>query len=584
MNNYFSIDSNFIPTNESTGVAQNTGRKRPLESNSPSSLTEKVQKTANKELSSSSIASSFSLHDFDDPNYDPFAPFIDEFVQSSLPQENLPNTYLTRSFATLISQFEASVWSPKQEELASIDDLIPEGSVTLDPLWDEDSFDNQMRQIEEKEHHATKQSLPQTFSQITTTPVPHKTEPQGTSLLDGTNFEDSEVIRFSKLIPGYKNFSKGLVSLPLTSQAQIIIKEFNSRGSVQQLTELSLTGENLFYLSPDFSLPNLRRINLSINSIGNPPAWIFTASLRRLNLDYTGLTEVPEAIGNSVLLTHLSLSGNPITKFPASMEKLKRLISLDLSYCLLEQLPAEIFDSPNLRTFNAANNRLSTLNWEVGNLLQLETLTLDNNDLESLPSSLWGLEYLTELSLRGNPIAGSYTPDIIRKHLDTSFDLTVKRWKDEVHVLTDFCKLLPGGNELLTKIKSFDPISRSQYMEMWIRKDNHLQKKLTILDLSNKGLTALPTQVWLPNLIKIDLSNNKLKTLPEWVFVPQLRYLDFSNNLIKDVSLAILKCTNLHKLGVKGNSVNQITLDYIVSMFKNNRVNENNLITQKAAK
>ncbi|XP_020643500.3 leucine-rich repeat transmembrane protein FLRT2-like [Pogona vitticeps] len=154
--------------------------------------------------------------------------------------------------------------------------------------------------------------------------------------------------------------------------------------SLKRLSVLDLSHNLLVELSDRClnGLQQLRQLHLSSNLISNISTRALPGSLRTLYLDWNRLKSVPYAICNSVTLSSLHLSGNPIRDLTSlsSGRKLSSLRQLFLENLLLEK-----------------NITSSTFK----RLRRLEVLSLRNNSLETLPS-LSSLKYLSTLHLTGN--------------------------------------------------------------------------------------------------------------------------------------------------------------------------------------
>jgi hypothetical protein len=107
--------------------------------------------------------------------------------------------------------------------------------------------------------------------------------------------------------------------------------------------------------------------------------------------------------------------------------------------------------------------------------------------------------------------------------------------------------------------------------------------QLTQLDLSGKGLTKLPPELFqltkLSNLEVLNLSGNQLATFPPEIFeLPNLTQLDLSNNQLTALPSNILQLTSLAVLNLSGNKLSALPQEIftLTSLIKLN-LSGNNL-------
>jgi len=149
-----------------------------------------------------------------------------------------------------------------------------------------------------------------------------------------------------------------------------------------------------------------------------------------------------------------------------------------------------------------SNQSLEEVPVELELFKNLRLLKLTDNKISSLDSRLKGLKNLTSINLSGNKI----------RHLDFS---------------------------------EFEG-SKSTIDELWLR-NNQLES----LDVSINLL---------PKLIILNIGNNKIAKCDEEIILKNLRYLELDGNKLKSIPQFLKQSTNLKKLSINGNQINEFVL------------------------
>ncbi|KAF3778170.1 TMV resistance protein [Nymphaea thermarum] len=131
--------------------------------------------------------------------------------------------------------------------------------------------------------------------------------------------------------------------------------------------------------------------------------WQLT-SLEVLDLSYCSpITTLPSQLGNSGQLRRLFLDDTMLTALPESMRRLKQLNHLSIKECrLLEEIPEWILSCISLEELEAAECLyLASLPNALGNLRSLRKLDLSRTAIKELPCSFTSLEKLECLLVAG---------------------------------------------------------------------------------------------------------------------------------------------------------------------------------------
>ena len=158
-----------------------------------------------------------------------------------------------------------------------------------------------------------------------------------------------------------------------------------------------------------YRVENNHIASLDLNGFGDlgtvPDAVRKCTDLGVLNCRETGLTKLPDWIGELSHLESLYLGGNKLTELPGTIGQLKLLKRLSLGNNQLTRLPPEIGGLVSLVQLNVENNKIDTLPESVGNLLILNYFNGSNNSLYYLPDTFYNLRCLEELYLNKNDIS-----------------------------------------------------------------------------------------------------------------------------------------------------------------------------------
>jgi C-terminal of Roc, COR, domain/Ras of Complex, Roc, domain of DAPkinase/Leucine rich repeat/Leucine Rich repeats (2 copies) len=179
-----------------------------------------------------------------------------------------------------------------------------------------------------------------------------------------------------------------------------------SREDSTDLTILDLSGSGLSELPESLGqLTNLSVLDLNRNRLSELPAWLGQlTNLSVLDLGGNRLSELPESLGQLTNLIRLNLSGNRLSGLPAWLGQLTNLTVLELSGNRLSGLPAWLGQLTNVTFLELSGNQLSELPESLGQLTNLTELDLGHNQLSELPEWLGWLD-LQNLDVADNPLA-----------------------------------------------------------------------------------------------------------------------------------------------------------------------------------
>lgn len=218
----------------------------------------------------------------------------------------------------------------------------------------------------------------------------------------------------------------------------VLLEEFPTNQIFTNLTELDLHKTGLTSIPDSIgNLTNLTELDLSWNQLTSLPDSIGNlTNLIRLWLHKNQLTSLPDSFGNLTNLTTLDLSENPIDSLPTTLvalgidasqwesvvggilQQFQALKYLDLRNCYLQFVPSTIGMCTSLVKLDLSQNSLKRLPDSIGNLTNLTKLNLSNNQLRELPDSFGNLTNLKHLDISYNKFLE--WPEIIKKKLKTT--------------------------------------------------------------------------------------------------------------------------------------------------------------------
>lgn len=341
------------------------------------------------------------------------------------------------------------------------------------------------------------------------------------------------------------------------------------------------------------SLNVLERLNVSFNPLGpTMPAVLPTImSLIELNLDYTGIREIPPSMGDLMNLEGLQLEGNRLqAPFDALYKKNPLLLvqvhnenttELDMSDCKLAALPPFIGKIRDLVSLDLRNNHLTTLPLELGQCRNLRYLELEGNPLEypfshviRPPYGAMAAFHLLDGSIESLDLSNANLPDlpdaIVSLHRDKLLEINLSnnvmvmlpyRMAElsalrsitvDANKLTDF----PG---VLCSMVTLEAIQLAGNEITEIPEAIGALTALTSLVLDSNQITKLPEAIGkLRRLEVLSVPNNKIEWLPFIGELENLRMLDISCNDLKDLPPAIGSLERLEFLDARINQFSEL--------------------------
>ncbi|XP_012656839.1 leucine-rich repeat-containing protein 32 [Otolemur garnettii] len=396
--------------------------------------------------------------------------------------------------------------------------------------------------------------------------------------------------------------------------------------ALPRLAHLNLSRNSLTCIS-DFSLPQLRVLDLSCNSIEafqTAPEPQAEYQLAWLDLRENKLLHFPD-LATLPRLIYLNVSNNLI-RLPAgppqgsegihapsegwsalplsnpswntSTHPLSQLLNLDLSYNEIELVPDGFLEhltslrflnlSRNcLRAFEArhssslpclvlldlSHNVLEALELSARALGSLRTLLLQGNALQDLPPYTFAsLASLQRLNLQGNRVSPCGGPGEPGPSGCVAFSgISSLR---VLNLVDNEMEILRAGAFLHTPLTELD-LSANPGLDVATGALAGLEASLEVLALQGNGLAVL--QVDLPCfscLKRLNLAQNRLSHLPAWTQAVSLEVLDLRNNsfsLLPGSAMGGLE-TSLRRLYLQGNPLSCCGNGWLAAQLHQGRV------------
>lgn len=234
-------------------------------------------------------------------------------------------------------------------------------------------------------------------------------------------------------------------------------------------------------------MPNLKVLNIAINTLDNIDDVLSFPSLKELNLYYPSIEKLPESIHRLSNLTTIHIEGGN-----------------------LKQLPNNLYDIITLKSLTIKHLPIKELSKQITKLMYLEELVIDNVDLVTVPVEVTQLRALKHLELNGLELS------TLPAGMNNLLQLEVLRLED------NHFKAIP---EELFELLNLQFLSFKNNKLTTI--DPHIQsiRRLRELDLSINKLQTLPIEmINLPSLKILDLANNEWNCLPG-----EFQYLSLTN-------------------------------------------------------
>jgi Leucine-rich repeat (LRR) protein len=266
-------------------------------------------------------------------------------------------------------------------------------------------------------------------------------------------------------------------------------------------------------------------LDLSSIKLIEIPLEVFTLiNLKKLVLNFTGISIIPEQIKYLTNLEMLSLYDNKISIIPEEIKYLTNLKKLFLYDNKISIIPEEIKYLINLKELYLCYNQISMIPEEIKYLTNLEQLDLDYNKISTIPREIKYLIKLEVLYLQNNKI--SIIPEEIK------YLINLKR----LHLHNNQISIIPKEIKYLINLKR--------------------------LYLDNNQISVISEEIkHLINLQVLYLSNNNISSLPiEIINCRYLKYLYFGDNPIEEIDIRITRfierMRNYNNHGLFNNSQN----------------------------
>ncbi|WP_405378170.1 hypothetical protein [Nonlabens sp. Asnod3-A02] len=245
-----------------------------------------------------------------------------------------------------------------------------------------------------------------------------------------------------------------------------------------------------------------------------------------LNLSFSQVDKIPDAISKFKKLKALSLSKNKIKDFDKLFQQLAQLPQLEflsINYSNLKEFPPSIKELKNLKGLSIEASNIRALPKEIGQLKNISYLSVSNNSkLQDLPIEIKYLKKLNALDISGSGI---------------------KRIRDEVSLCYNLISIKANASKIETIPNNIKNL-----------------KLLKELNLGSNRIKELPEGIgYLNRLDFLLLGDNDLKTLPDsFSKLDNLTFLSLAFNRFKEFPNEVLHLEKLQTLWVHNNNIPSI--------------------------
>lgn len=259
-----------------------------------------------------------------------------------------------------------------------------------------------------------------------------------------------------------------------------------------------------------------------------------------LQLDRSGLEEIPASVQQCINLKELNLNENRIAELPDWLPELKLLKKLSLQNNKLRKLKQDWSTWKSLQVLNISTNQLTTIR---GLQLpdQLQELNLSHNRLKTLTLSKLP-KHLRRLNVANNSLK----------------DLPDLKGLQQLEWLNAHKNLIRAFPDLPNNIQHID-LGRNRIKDL----PNSLDwPELRALLISNNQLENLPPGLKACRQLRgLDLSGNRLQDLPRaFEHLKWLVKLNLDKNHFRKIPAVISQLTILDELTLSGNQLHRVQL------------------------
>uniref|UniRef100_A0A061SEL3 Leucine-rich repeat family protein isoform 2 n=2 Tax=Tetraselmis sp. GSL018 TaxID=582737 RepID=A0A061SEL3_9CHLO len=338
-----------------------------------------------------------------------------------------------------------------------------------------------------------------------------------------------------------------------------------------ELADVSAQGNEIGQLPPGLaSCSSLTRLNLQGNRIAQPPAEVIEglSGLKDLNLRQNRIGSFAGCdVSRLAHVSVLDLRENGLRALPPEIGGCLSLVELHAGHNELHELPAELARCHRLSVLDLRRNKLTRIPAELSQL-RLSLLDLTDNNLSTVPPELGNMTTLRKLLLDGNPLK------LMRRDIVSAPTPRLLEW---------LRNKIPDGGGAVGARDSGAAASRSGNIfgedgaalaADRVSKLFAASSGVAALNLSDSGLTEVPTEVWEngAQLGELDLSQNKLAGVPplRLASCTRLTGLDLSANRLSSWPLpeGDGSLPQLQRLSVASNPINAIPGNAFASCFQ----------------
>lgn len=278
--------------------------------------------------------------------------------------------------------------------------------------------------------------------------------------------------------------------------------------SPSQLQSLIQDARENHWTALDLSLCNLQELPDELWTLTDLKVLALGNRISRMPGRPNRITQLPRSIEGLSNLQYLSVDGLNIDTIPGEAPlNLPHLHFLSLTSSTFSHFPAALL-IPSLYWIDLHfSGQLQSLPDQIFNLRNLTFLNLRYTAIESLPTALARLPQLSHLDIRGTPLAGKLSPEILKQYPHEIIRYVLKMQGNSLQEFFNEAKLILVGQPQVGKTSLMKRLVHGTYtdhpstegidIETWLFSSNGEEYRLNVWDFGGQEIYHATHQFFL---------------------------------------------------------------------------------------